>query len=297
MTLVQIVAACQAAYGARFQVTEAMVLQFINTIQQIAFNRDLEAFLWYGDYLTIYQKITLSETGYTDCVAADVGRTVTDGSVSGELISYNNDLREWVIDTEDTFSGSLTITSGTGAGTFEDQEVSKGPYSWASVVPSAGSLTPYTANAGVRRMLGVTRLTDAQMMSGRSRAETPDYGFGAFRASERDVFETVRKNDIQKFITFIDEPETDANTYRWVYYIRPPTIASKSTDDPNLLIPEEFHQTVIVEGVGKLCDRTTYGDQAPEQYLGAVIQPFWDMMSQQYAGMGDNSGFTSEGTL
>lgn len=297
MTLTQIVTACQAAYGARFQVSETMVLQYINTIQQIAFNRDLEAFLWWGDYLTVYQKITLDESGYTNCVAADVGLTVTDGSATGTLISYDNTKREWVIDTEDTFAGSITITSGTGAGTFSSQEVSKGPYSWADLAPSSGSLTPYTADAGVRRMLGVTSVTDEQLLKSRGQLLVEDYGFSYGFADDRHIYENVRKNDIQRHITFIDEPLEDANTYRWVYYIRPPAIASKTTDDPNLLIPEEFHQSVIIEGVARLCDRTTYGDQAPEQFLAEIIKPFWDMMSQQYAGMGENSGFTSEGTL
>lgn len=297
MTLSQIVTACQAAYGARFQVTEAIVLQFINTIQQIAFNRDLEAFLWWGDYLTIYQKITLSSSGYTNCVAADIGRTVTNGTVTGTLISYNNVTREWIVNTSSTFSGSITITSGTGAGTFSAQETAKGPYSWAALNPLAGSLTPFTATGGVRRMIGVTQLTEEQLFTSRGQLLIRDYGFTLVKGDDRNTYETVRKNDVQKFITFIDTPIETANTYRWVYYIRPPTIASKTLDDANLLIPEEFHQTVIVEGVGKLCDRTTYGDQAPEQYLAPVIQPYWDMLSQQYAGMGDNSGFTSEGTL
>jgi hypothetical protein len=71
-----------------------------------------------------YLVLTLAASGYTDCVAGDIGKTVT-GTVtgdSGELIAYNNTTREWLIDQdapEDTFDDDdegLTIGTGTGAG-------------------------------------------------------------------------------------------------------------------------------------------------------------------------------------
>lgn len=71
-----------------------------------------------------YLSITLAASGYTDCVASDIGKTVTQATTSdtGELIAYNNTTREWIIDPdapEDTFSNAsaaLTIGTGTGAG-------------------------------------------------------------------------------------------------------------------------------------------------------------------------------------
>lgn len=298
MTISEIVTACQAAYGARFQVSETIILQFINTIQQIAFNRDLDAFLWYGDYLTVYQEITLESGGYTNCVAADIGKEVTDGTGTGTLISYDNTKRKWVVDTSDTLTGALTITTGVGAGTLSAQVVSKGPYSWASLAPNLGSLTPFTTSAGVRRMMGVTRITDPQFFGNPVTSVIYDYGFSVNSVDRRSIYENVRKNDMFKTISFIDEPATEAETYRWVYYMRPPTISAKTTaDDANLLIPEEFHQTLVVEGVQRLADRTTYGDMAPEVVLEPIMQPFWDMMAQKYTPMGDNSNQTSEGQL
>ncbi len=72
-----------------------------------------------------YLLLTLAASGYTSCVAGDIGKTVTGGVTgdTGELIAYNNTTREWLIDpTEeaDTFDDddeALTIVAdGTGAG-------------------------------------------------------------------------------------------------------------------------------------------------------------------------------------
>ena len=71
-----------------------------------------------------YLVLTLAESGYTDCVAGDIGKTVTGGTTgdTGTLVAYNNTTREWLVDptdSGDTFdddSEAITITTGTGAG-------------------------------------------------------------------------------------------------------------------------------------------------------------------------------------
>jgi len=72
-----------------------------------------------------YLLLSFASGGYTDCVAGDIGKTVTGGVTgdTGELIAYNNTTRQWVVDqadAEDLFDDddeAITIATGTGAGT------------------------------------------------------------------------------------------------------------------------------------------------------------------------------------
>jgi hypothetical protein len=292
------VTAVQGAFGSRFQNSTTLVLQYLDTVQKVAFNRDMRNFMSWQDYLTIYTDVFLSSSGYTNFVASDVGKVLSSSSATGTIISYNNSRHSVQVSllTGTTFSGAITTATGTGAGTFSSQEVSKGPYSWANLTPGFGSLTPYTENAGVRRMLGVTTATDSELYGQNNLALLNDYSFVLGTFDKRSIFEIVTKYDLQKLLFFVDTPQTDENYYRWVYYIRPPTLGLV-TDDANVLIPSEFHQTVMVEGAQALADRSTYGDRTPEQVLAQIIQPFWDMNAQAYTPDGANNNFTSEGQL
>jgi hypothetical protein len=292
------VTAVQGAFGSRFQNSTNLVLQYLDTVQKVAFNRDMRNFLWWNDYLTINTDVVLSSSGYTNFVAGDVGKTLSSGTATGTIIAYNNTTKtvQVTVLTGTTFSGAITTLTGTGAGTFSSQAVSKGPYSWATLTPSFGSLTPFTANAGVRKMLGVTTATDSQLYGQTDLALLNDYNFILGTYDKRAIFQIVTKYDMQKVIFFVDTPDTTANLYRWVYYIRPPTLGLV-TDDNNVLIPSEFHQTVMVEGAQALADRSTYGDRTPEQVLAQIIQPFWDMNAQGYTPDGANNNMTSEGQL
>lgn len=298
MTLQEMVTAVQGAFGSRFQNTTAQVLQFIDTVQKVALNRDMQNFMWWQDYLTVNTDVVLSSSGFTSWVPGDVGKVLSSSTATGTIISYNNSTytAQVTILTGTTFSGAVTTLTGTGAGTFSSQAVSRGPYSWATLAPNMGSLSPYTANAGVRRMVGVTKATDEELYGFRDLALLNDYAFPLGGYNKRAVYEVVKKYDLQKVLFFIDTPITDANYYRWVYYIRPPTIGLVS-DDANVLIPSEFHQTVLVEGAQALADRSTYGDRTPEQVLAQIIQPFWDMNLQPYTPDGANNNMTSEGQL
>lgn len=297
MTLQEMVTAVQGALGSRFQNSTTQVLQYLDTVQKVAFNRDMRSFMWWNDYLTIYTDVVLSSSGYTNFVNGDVGKVLS-GTATGTIISFNNSLYtvQVAILTGTTFSGAITTTAGTGAGTFSSQSVSKGPYSWATLAPSFGSLTAYTANGGVRRMLGVTIATEAELYSDSDLALINDYNFILNTFDKRAIFQIVHKYDMQKCLFFVDAPVVTAGYYRWVYYIRPPTLGL-ATDDVNVLIPSEFHQTVMVEGAQALADRSTYGDKTPEMLLAQIIQPFWDMNAQAYTPDGTNNNMTSEGQL
>jgi hypothetical protein len=297
MTLQEMVTAVQGALGSRFQNSTTQVLQYLDTVQKVAFNRDMRNFMWWNDYLTIYTDVFFSSSGYTNFVASDVGKVLS-GNATGTIISYNNSRKsaQVAILTGTTFSGAITTTAGTGAGAFSSQEVSKGPYSWAGLTPTFGSLSPYTANAGVRRMLGVTIATDEELYGQTNLALLNDYNFILNTYDKRAIFQIVTKYDLQKCLFFVETPVETVNAYRWAYYIRPPTIGLV-TDDANVLMPEEFHQTVMVEGAQALADRSTYGEKTPEQLLAQIIQPFWDMNAQLYTPDGANNNMTSEGQL
>lgn len=300
MKLAEMVTAVQGSMGSRFQNSITLVLQYLDTVQKVAFNRDMRAFMWWQNYLTIYTDVVLSTSG-TAFAASDVGKVLSCATATGTIISYNGRTFQVSILTGTTFSGAVTVLSGSGAGTFVSQAISKGPYSWNGIVPLLGSLTPFTSFAGVRRMLGVTTATDSQLYGETNIALIQDYNFAFGEFDKRAIFEIVRKYDIQKALFFIDTPISTTNTYRWVYYIRPPTINiaayNSETPEVNILIPEEFHQTVLVEGAQALADRSTYGDKTPEQVLAQIIQPFWDMMAQAYTPDGANNNMTSEGQL
>jgi hypothetical protein len=64
-------------------------------------------------------RMTHQAGGYTNCVAGDIGKTVTDGTRNGVLLAYNNTSREWYVrrGTGTAWAGACTITTGTGAGT------------------------------------------------------------------------------------------------------------------------------------------------------------------------------------
>ena len=64
--------------------------------------------------------VTIQASGYTNCVAADITKQVTDDTVEiGALLAYNNTTRKWwVRTTSSVVNGSaMAITAGTGAGT------------------------------------------------------------------------------------------------------------------------------------------------------------------------------------
>lgn len=65
------------------------------------------------------QVLVLKSSGYTNCVAGDVGKQVKDDGIEiGSLLSYNNSTRTWIIQTSPTIliNSVITITSGTGKG-------------------------------------------------------------------------------------------------------------------------------------------------------------------------------------
>ena len=116
-----------------FKASQEEIDAIVDT-QEAEYNRTLirtefETRLWLyrkGIYDVDYQILTLDSAGYVDVIASDVGNQVMDDSVEiGELISYNNTLRTWLIESSSIIAEDsvITITDGTGAGTAtEDSE-------------------------------------------------------------------------------------------------------------------------------------------------------------------------------
>lgn len=92
--------------------------------------------------------------GYVDCVPTDIGKPVVavGSGDTGNLVSYNNTTRTWVVDPDtpsDVFApgDNLTITGGTGAGTV-DTTTPTGA-TWAATVPVAGNRININGTGGV----------------------------------------------------------------------------------------------------------------------------------------------------
>lgn len=92
---------------------------------------------WLGTaYATGIRILTFNSSGYTAAITTDIGKVVTNGSTqTGRLLDFDNTTRTWWVRQDaldDTFSsGSLTITSGTGAGTLTGAAVT-GENLWAN---------------------------------------------------------------------------------------------------------------------------------------------------------------------
>lgn len=294
MTLQEIQNLAHAEYGNRYQITPAQFLRYFNIVQAMAFDQDLEAFKDYSNTLTILTQLNV-DTFSAAPVAGDIGKTVvgTTSGNTGTLVYYENGARTILaveLDGDDFEDGeAFTITTGTGAGTLESTdavETYKGPYDFPS-------------DPLCRKLLGVTRLTDAQLFGVETTTTGDDYGL-VTSANLEKIWERgrVSMRGSTRTFTFIEEPEidTDDAIYRWVYFIRPPVITTVSSDT-NFWIHLEHHWLTFYQAVIALADNATYGEKQPAELLKPYLEPFWESMRQQNTPMGGIYDFgISEGT-
>lgn len=296
MTLQEIQNLAHAEYGNRYQITPAQFLRYYNIVQAMAFDQDLEAFKDYSNTLTILTQLNVSAFSAAP-VAGDVTRTVvgTTSGHTGTLRYYENGTRKILAveltDPDEDFQDgeAFTITGGTGAGTLESSdsvETYKGPYD----LPSSPLC---------RKLLGVTKRTDAQLFGVEVTTTGDDYGMATSPSLEK-IWERGRVSyrGTTRTFTFIEIPEIDTENavYRWVYFVRPPVIASVS-DDANFWIPLEHHWLTFYQAVIALADNATYGEKQPAELLKPYLDPFWESMRQQNTPMGGIYDYgISEGT-
>lgn len=184
-----------------------------------------------------------------------------------QKLAFNRDLRAFLV-------WNAYVTGVTS---------SLGPYAWPTTIP-------------VRKMVGVTKLTDEQLLGDAMRLQWSDYGFDLNDFDERRMFEKGRHDIFGRTFTFLTTPETAASTYRWIYYRRAPTLTGfDTTNDANLILPEEFHQTTLVDGIGALADKATWGDKTPEEVLLPFLQPFWDFIASTTPWEGKSTEDYSQG--
>jgi len=164
---------------------------------------------------------------------------------------------------------------------------------------STGVKGPYNFPTSplVRRFVGVTTASVAQVMGTARRQLTSDYGLilGVSPADSRTLYEDIFIDYFGRTFTFSDTPTDAVDTYRMVYYRRAPVIRS-TQDDGNLLIPVEYQHSLCVQGVGALANYSLYGEKnGNERIKQEYIKPFWDALD--YATDGNVSDLISEGTV
>lgn len=212
MTITEIITLAEQENGARYQISQTVLLQYLDTIQKIAFSKDLKAFQYWGAY--------------------------------------------------------LTINAGVG------------PYSFPTTVP-------------VRKMIGVTSVTDAEIFGETARyvSDNDDYGLDLTTSHERSFYEIGRIDPFARTFTFTNTPVSTANYYRWVYYRRPGNITALAST--TLIIPEEYHHTLCLQGIMALADNAVNGDKpmTAETILKPYLEGFWSDMQDAGNPIGRDNWF------
>lgn len=269
----------------RFKVHQDQYPLLIDAVQKLAFSEDLACFKVFAS-LTTYQTLTFDSSGYTSAVAGDVGKTVVGGSsgATGTLISYDNDAYEWVISTSDTFTDAeaITITTGTGAGNLTSPSAQAGytgPYSYPTTIP-------------VRKMIGVTSITDGMIYGTETNPDLNDYAsvISLDDYDPRKFYQPGRVDEIAKTFTFSSGPSVDT-TMRWVYFRNPETIDSISEDDAKMLIPSEHHFSVV-QAACDIAEAMFSGKPFDRANVLQHFKPWWDALLRVYTPMGKGSNRT-----
>jgi hypothetical protein len=162
----------------------------------------------------------------------------------------------------------------------------------------------YPTDPLCRKVLGITTLSDNELLFNKQTDNLIlDYGMLPNTFSSRRKYIDMKVDVIGRTVTFPEgtEPITDTDFYRWVYYKRPPLIAN-SQDNANLLIPEEYHYTICVEGTTKLIDNSIWGEkqttEAPTGTRAEWLEPYfkgwWDALINA-VDAGNESNLYSEG--
>lgn len=127
-----------------------------------------------------------------------------------------------------------------------------------------------------REFVGVTQATPQIILGVRGNSATEeetDYEFES-GVPHRRIYETAVVDVFRRTFTFVETPSEVANTYRMVYYRGAPLI-STTTDDTNLLIPLEYHWSLVIQGMINLADNDIYGEKAPMEVLEPLMKDFW----------------------
>lgn len=267
----------EQAYGARYAFTRPALVYFVDVIQKQAYNLDLDAFLVWDNYITIYKEVVMDSSGYTPAVEADIDGVVTGGTsgATGVLISYDNDTYTWIIN----------VTSGT----FQDGElITAADTGEATSASNANWKGPYEAPANCRKIKGVTRLSDQQLLGsfpyGTEIIQDNNYGFPLFNynaAEEKYKWVNGRYGMLDNTFTFLTTPQDDVD-YRLVYYKNPPDITTEEEGATNFVIPEQHKYTLVFTGVQAIGMNSinSIGQPVPTDILRPALESFWSSYRQ-----------------
>lgn len=265
----------------RFKLHPTNIVDLMDSAQRYAFDQDLKAFLYWDATLTPKYYLEFLAAGYVSAIVGDIGKTVTDGTSTGTLVSYNNTTRKWLLTTSSTWTNSaaVTITTGTGAGTLiatAAQTGYVGPYSYPTTIP-------------VRKMWGVTAEPDTRIYGSDTTALFPmnDFDFIPSTFNRTALLKPARWDDIGQTYTFIDAPSlpSTVNSLRWVYWRNPPTITG-TTDETQLIIPAAYHMNLINAAI-VLAQLSINGENVDPKVIQAIFQPWWNTLSHVYVPMGN----------
>lgn len=323
-TLRDIVLLAHQQYGSRFQLTQQQLVNFVNMIQYIAYNKDLDAFINHDQILLLGQDVFLetNPATYDTPIASDLGKDVL-ASVSGtigKLINFKtqNRVNKWIIEPPDGGSNdiagidgeTLTISGGSAATgvavTGQDYKVSKGPYRFPL---AADGYPPF------RKFIAISQLTDEQrfnlppsssfdgfddyglFLNGLPGSRHQNYPYALDIANGEVTLKSSTPPTIDQTEEAYGPSGTTINTskLRWIYYINPPAI-TEIGDEANLIIPEEYRYEVLFKGITALGDEATYGGvKSVREIIEPLCARFWEDNRTKYQAYGDASDWISEG--
>ncbi len=117
-----------------------------------------------------------------------------------------------------------------------------------------------------RKIVGLTTLNNAQLLNAWYNAEP----------GVRGRYIPIQLQPAMRTFTLM-QPLPPGDAYRLFYYIRPRAFRGVQ-DDERVLIPEEFHHSLLVQGAGQLARYHLQGEAVHRDQLARLFQPFWDSM-------------------
>ena len=170
---------------------------------------------------------------------------------------------------------------------------------YATLATTASTLS-YSFSAlstPVRKLIGVTQLTDENIFETNPITIDPNYDYGMNRnwADPRTENVPGRIDNFAQTFTFIEDPGTEASKWRWIYYRNPKDLTGP-TDNTNLIIPEQYHFSLI-QATSKMCDFETYQEPVSFKEIEPYFQDFWTDMAENTLLIGQGGNGVSEGNL
>jgi hypothetical protein len=149
----------------------------------------------------------------------------------------------------------------------------------------------------VRKLVGVTQLTDEEIFGTSSVTIDPDYDYGMNRnwADPRTENVPGRIDVFGQTFTFIEDPGTEASKWRWIYYRNPKDLMG-STDNTNLIVPEQYHLSLI-NATCRVCDFEIFQEPFSAKEIEPFFQDFWSDMAENTLLIGQGGNGISEGNL